>query len=239
MLRELAAEFLALAEKQALTAPLMIGHRIMGISLLYTGNIAQGRAHLDRAIRLYDPREHRPLATQFGQDPRAQALSYRSWALWLLGYPDAALADAEHALSDAREIKQAATLMNVLKYTSFTSVFRGDYMRVAAQANELSALVDEKGALYWNAVGMWMQGTLLRLTGNVSEAAPILNSGSLLGGQRVRRCLRRRNYPIWGKPMPTLANSMKLGAALTKQLPRWEHPMKLGLRPRSIVSLAK
>ena len=177
VLRELAAEFLTLAEKQALTAPLMIGHRILGISFLYTGDIAQGRAHLDRAIRLYDPREHRPLATRFGQDPRAQALSYRSWALWLLGYPDAALADAEHALSDAREIKQAATLMNVLTYTSFTSIFRGDYMSVAAQTNELSALADEKGALYWNAVAMWMQGMLLRLTGKVSEAAPILNSG--------------------------------------------------------------
>ena len=41
-------------------------------------------------------------------------LSYRSWALWLLGYPEAALADTEHALKDAREIGQAATLMYAL-----------------------------------------------------------------------------------------------------------------------------
>ena len=41
-MRELAAQFLALAEKQGATVPLMIGHRLMGISLLYTGDIAEG-----------------------------------------------------------------------------------------------------------------------------------------------------------------------------------------------------
>ena len=68
VVRELAAQFLALAEKQGATVPLMIGHRLMGISLLCTGDIAEGRAHYDQAIALYDPAEHRPLATRFGQD---------------------------------------------------------------------------------------------------------------------------------------------------------------------------
>ena len=92
----------------------MIGHRLMGTSLLVTGDIAEGRVHFDQAIALYDPAEHRPLATRFGQDTRVAILSYRSLALWLLGYPEAALADAEHALKDAREIGQAATLMYAL-----------------------------------------------------------------------------------------------------------------------------
>ena len=35
-------------------------------------------------------------------------LSYRSLALWMLGYPEAALADADRALSDARDIGHAA-----------------------------------------------------------------------------------------------------------------------------------
>ena len=83
-----------------------------------TGDIAEGRAHFDRALALYDPAEHRPLATRFGQDIRVSILSYRSLALWLLGYPEAALADAEQALRDAREIGQAATLMLALYYGS-------------------------------------------------------------------------------------------------------------------------
>ena len=134
VVRELAAQFLALAEKQGATVPLMIGHRLMGISLLYTGDIAEGRAHFDQAIALYDPAEHRPLATRFGQDIGVAVLSYRSLALWLLGYPEAALADADHALKDAREIGQAATLMYALAITSLTHIYCGNYAAANAQA---------------------------------------------------------------------------------------------------------
>ena len=65
-------------------------------------------------MALYDPAEHRPLATRFGVDTGVSVLTYRSTALWLLGYPDAALADTEQALKDAREIGHAATLMYAL-----------------------------------------------------------------------------------------------------------------------------
>ena len=84
--RELATQFLTLAEKQGATVPLMIGHRLRGMSLLCTGDIAEGRAQFDQAIALYDPAEHRPLATRFGQDVRVAILTYRSLgsvAAWL------------------------------------------------------------------------------------------------------------------------------------------------------------
>ena len=118
-MRELAAQFLALAEKQGATVPLMIGHRLMGISSdVHTGDIAEARAHYDQAIALYDPAEHRPLATRFGQDAGSVSLVLSVVGFWLLGYPEAALADAEHALKDAREIGQAATLMYALAITN-------------------------------------------------------------------------------------------------------------------------
>src|ERR1700733_594399 len=49
-IRDLAAQFLALAQKQEATVPLIIGHRLMGTSLLLTGNIARARTHLDEGI---------------------------------------------------------------------------------------------------------------------------------------------------------------------------------------------
>jgi len=87
---DLAAQFLELAETQQAAVPLMVGHRLMGQSLLYTAEVAQGRAHYDEAIAHYDPAEHRQLATRFGQDIGVAILCYRSFALWLLGYPEAA-----------------------------------------------------------------------------------------------------------------------------------------------------
>ncbi len=37
-------------------------------------------------------------------DARQSILSYRSWTLWVLGYPEAALTDADQTISDARGI---------------------------------------------------------------------------------------------------------------------------------------
>ena len=65
---DLAAQFLALAEKQKASFPLMLGHGFLGATLLLRGDIAEARAHLDQGIPLYDPAEHRPLARRFGVD---------------------------------------------------------------------------------------------------------------------------------------------------------------------------
>ena len=154
VLCDLAAQFLTLAEKQGATIPLMIGHRLMGRSLVShrkcRGKV--GRISI-RAIALYDPAEHLPLATRFGQDVRVAVLSYRSWTLWLLGYPEAALADANNAIKDAREIGHAATLMYALFRTIVNHLLCGNYAAAEPARQELIALGDEKGASFWKTAG--------------------------------------------------------------------------------------
>jgi predicted ATPase len=177
VMRELAVQFLALADKQKATGPLMMGHRLMGLSLLHTGEIADGRAHLDRAITLYDPAEHRPLATRFGQDIGAATLSWKSLAFWLLGYPQAALADSEHALKVAREIGHSATLMYVLNFSAWTHILCGNYAGANALVDEFSGLKDQTGSLFWGAWGMMQRGCLLALTGKVSDAVQTITCG--------------------------------------------------------------
>ena len=175
--RELAAQFLALAEKQIATAPRMIAHRLVGMSLLHTGDIAEGRAHLALAYALYDPAEHRPLATRFGQDVGVAILFWKSLSLWLLGCPEAALADADDALKGAREIGHAATLMYALGWTPFIHVHCGNYAAANAQADEGEALADEKGSLLWRAFGTACQGCVSTMTGKASDAVQMITSG--------------------------------------------------------------
>jgi len=177
VMRGLAAQFLALAEKQSSTAPLMIGHRLNGVSLLYTGDIAEGRAHFNRAIALYDPAEHRPLATRFGADIGVTILSSRSWALWMLGYPEAALADIDQAIKDARDTGQAATLMHALNFTLHPLIHCGNYAAANALLDELVALAEEKSAGFWKTRGVLWQGSFLALTGKASDAVLMITSG--------------------------------------------------------------
>jgi class 3 adenylate cyclase/predicted ATPase len=174
---DLATQFLSLAEKQGTTVPLMIGHQAVGISLQSAGDITEGRAHYDQAIALYDPVEHRPLATRFGQDSRVVNLSRRSAALWLLGYPEAALADAESALRKAREIGHAATLMYALSHGAFARYQCGNYASANAVLDELAALAEEKGTLFWKAFGIMNQGCVRALTGQPLDAVRMITSG--------------------------------------------------------------
>jgi predicted ATPase len=176
-MRELATQFMRLAEKHGATVPLMVGHRLMGMSLVETGEIAQGREHYNQALALYDPGEHRRLTTLFGQDVRVSVLSYRSRALWILGHPEVALADSDHAISDARVIGQAAALMYALSHAAFTYIHCGDYVGASAVVDELVGLADEKRSLFWMAGGMTYQGFLFALTGKATDAVHMLSSG--------------------------------------------------------------
>jgi predicted ATPase len=177
MILKLAAQFLALAEKQAATFPLAIGHRLLGTSLANVGDLTQGRAHLDQAMALYDPAAHRPLATRFGQDVGVSILSQRSLALWALGHVDASLVDADHALRDARGTGEVAALMYALLFGAHIHILCRNYATANAQNDELVALADEKGAAQWKAAGMLMRGSVFALTGKASDAVPTITPG--------------------------------------------------------------
>jgi predicted ATPase len=177
-MRALASQFLALAEKQGATIPLVVGHRIMGSSLMLTGDIAEGRRHYDQAITLYDPAAPHSLETRFGQDLGIANLAYRSTPLWLLGYPQAARTDNENSVAKARETGHSTTLILALTYMSVIDVLaRKDYADAAKATNdELIALSDEKGALFWRAHGEFLRGSLLAQAGNASEAVQVASS---------------------------------------------------------------
>jgi predicted ATPase len=175
VMRELATKFLALAEKQGAALPRVIGHRLVGTSLAWTGAIAEGRAHLDQAVALYDPSEHRTLAAaRLGAQV---SLFVRSTTLWLLGHPDAALADAHQALGDERATGRAITLMDALSWTSVLDILCGNYPTGNALVGELIALADQKDAFIFRAFGMSLQGWLFAQTGKASDAVRALTSG--------------------------------------------------------------
>ena len=175
-MRQQAAHCLALAEKQHAVLPRVMGHRLTGTTLMWTGNVREGRAHLDRAIGLCDHADD-ALATHIGKDYWVAALADRSACLWILGYPEAATRDGKRALKDARAFGRAAPLMYVLNMTSIISILCGDRAKASAQLDECIALATKQGAMAWRTFGAPLQGNVLALTGKPADAVQMISTG--------------------------------------------------------------
>lgn len=175
--RELAAQFQALAGQRQAGAPVMIGHLLTGISLVLAGDPAGGCAELDRAVALYHHPEHRPLAMRFGHDILVSALSWRAFSQWSLGRTDAAAADTNRAIREAREFGHAATLMYALAHVSLTLIYMGKLTAAIQFAGELMQLADAKGSRFWNAYGKLLRGRVLALEGEDHAAVDMIEAG--------------------------------------------------------------
>ena len=174
---QLAAQFLKRAEEKKEATLQMLGQRLVGVSQATIGNLAEALIQFDRAIASYNPAEHRQLSARFGQDIRVAALCYRSWIRWMLGYPEAALADAKRAVAEAREVGQGVPLMYSLYFTSYAFIHCGDYQAADAQLDELIPLATEKNAAQWRGGGMMHRGCIQALTGKAPDAIAMIPTG--------------------------------------------------------------
>ena len=179
-MRELAAQFLTLAENEAAMVPLM-AHRQMGVSLLRTGDVTAGRAHFDRAVALWDHAE-RSLETPTKKEfwarlltppPAMLLLADRSLAMWTLGYPEAALADAQRAVRNA-PVGHVAWHSYTVRITATILMDCGNYAEASAQIDEAIARTEEAGALYWKWGVTLLKGCLFVLTGKSAEAVQVM-----------------------------------------------------------------
>jgi class 3 adenylate cyclase/predicted ATPase len=171
----LARQFLALAEAQKATAPIMIGHRLLANTLLCMGEAVEGISHLDQALALYDPAAHRSLATRFGHDVGAATQTFRSFALWLLGYPDRALLEAGRARDAARRTDHLPTLLFALARTGLTHLCCRDYTAAATHFEECIALSQDI-APYMRSYAAIQRGCILAQTGKASDAVHVITA---------------------------------------------------------------
>ena len=174
LMHEIAAETLALAEKQGTANWLQSAHGRVGWTLVLTGNPAQGRARLDHALALCNPPNHFRTGPT---DARATRLSTRAMALWLLGYPAAAQADVDQAIARAREIGEAATLMLALGISNYTQILGRNAAGAGAFSDELAALADGKSASLRKAEAVFQRGCALALNGKFAEAIQAIATG--------------------------------------------------------------
>src|SRR6202007_1973592 len=153
-----AATFLSFAQSQPSSGPLLIGHRVLALSLMYSGDYRAAPAPFETAVSLYRRDEHRDSVLHYGVDIGVSAFVNLSWALWHCGYPDQAARAADRALAHSRELGHAHTLAHALALEGVAALFARDVATVHAYGNDCVMLASEHGFAHWAAVGRVLQG---------------------------------------------------------------------------------
>jgi tetratricopeptide (TPR) repeat protein len=97
--RELGEQLLTLAQRVREVDLLLVAHNVLGDTLVWLGEFAGAREHLEQGMALYNPQQHRSHAFLYGYDSGVHSLSFGAWALRYLGCPDQALRRIHQALT--------------------------------------------------------------------------------------------------------------------------------------------
>ena len=190
--RQLAEQFLAHAKNQAGPALEIVGHRILGFSCAHLGDLQAGREHIERALALYDPEQHRSLAFRFGQDQRAAGLAFLSQILWLSGFPDRASETIDRAIEAAGDLNHLNSRGYVLVWgAARLAHFRQDAAAVRQHAEAAISLSEEHGLLMWLGYGKIFRGWASGAQGSPSAGI----SEIIQGMAECRARQQRSNVP--------------------------------------------
>jgi predicted ATPase len=175
--RELAEQLLSLAQRAQDPAFLLEAHRVMGQTMYWLGEMAPARAHLEQAIALYDPQQHRSHAFQYGQDPGVLCRGFAAMPIWMLGYPDQALQSTKEALNLAQEFTHPLSLVFAVQFATFLHQFRREAQAVQERAEVLMTLSTEQGFPQWLGYATVLRGWALTVLGEGEEGIAQIHKG--------------------------------------------------------------
>ena len=95
--------------------------------------------------------------------------------------------DADDALTAARKIGQAYTLMQALVHVECAHLYCGNSTKAKALSDELVALSDEKGAWYHKIFATLGQGHLPPVAGHASDTVQMLTAAIAAYSRREER----------------------------------------------------
>ena len=143
--RETAEIFLFEAEKEQRATEAAAAHRNLGAACLFQGDLAAARAHLEQALRMFDPERDREAKFRFNADIGTSATVFLALTNWLLGEAGPARKLIEEASARAVESAHAPTLAVAYRHKALFEALRDDAEAGRRAAESLLEVSREHG----------------------------------------------------------------------------------------------
>ena len=143
--RQIAGRFLREAEAQGRLAEAGVGHRIVGLTSAFLGDLVEARRHLEVALRTYDRERDSEVKERFALDTGVAARVYLALASWLAGDLQRASQLIEEAMGLGGDLGHLPDVIHALWYKVYIQCLRNDPESVAVDAEHLLRTSQQHG----------------------------------------------------------------------------------------------
>ena len=178
MAQGLAEDLLRLSRQRNDVAGLVLGHYSSGRNLMFVGEFASSRSHLEEALLLYHPIPHGALAHDTGLYPQVVSQGYLGMNLFCLGYPNQAWVKSTEAIAEAKRLGHLPSLAASLAIGAGLLSLGRDRAVLGEWADQLVALATEQCFPRWGAQGTIWRGWVKVQNGDVAQGISLLRHGS-------------------------------------------------------------
>jgi tetratricopeptide (TPR) repeat protein len=175
--RELLEHALARAQLVQDDQSLVRGYAMLGMTLLFLGDLAAAHAHLGQGLSLFDSQTHYGSSFPSPWEPHVACLVYDGFALWLLGYPAQALQRSHDALTLAQQLAHPYSIASALKFAAVLHQFRRETWQTKALADATLAVAREQRFVAREAEATRLQGWALAMLGQEEEGLRLIRQG--------------------------------------------------------------
>ena len=191
---EIVAQFLEATDRSSDSGARLVALRTLALERFHGGEIKGMLEIVEQILALYDPACHRGLRLHYGHDPRVTTLSYKSWSLCALGFPDQAEVASQAAISWAEELDHSNTTGMALCWGGMIcSVMQRRSARVEDLASQVLPLSDAYAMPQWRSWSRAFLGWALAQRGEsqagLKEMEAGLSESQKTGTMRLRPLL--------------------------------------------------
>ena len=186
-------QLLSLAQRLQDPDLLLEAHHALWATLFLGGELAAARPHFEQGLRLYEPQRHHTHAALYsGHDPGVCCHQLAAPSLWLLGYPDQAVANSQAALVLAQQLAHPYTLTLALYFAAMVHHLRRDVPLTQARAEALMTVATDQEFPLHLAQAMPLRGWTLTENGQAEEGIAQIHQG--LAAYQATGATRDRPY---------------------------------------------
>jgi predicted ATPase len=191
--RELGEQLYRVAQRMDTPSHLLEAHDALGGTLVFLGEYAAARTHLEQGIALTDPRRQRTLVLRTDVAPGVRCLAAAANALWCLGFPAQAVQRMQEALALAQDLAHPHSLAFAQQWATWLHHRRREVLAVEVQAEALLTLATAQGFPLWVGYGTCWQGWVRAVQGQGAVGLAQIHQGMTA----VQATGQELNRPLW------------------------------------------